>query len=199
MCSICFAQENKNEDSIQLCYSVSIDAIGGLDHCLTISFEDSLMFCKRVCYSKLNNLRPYYNAELELSNFEEARKQAVLRHYRENSNYLVLDERVEINKFQFDLLLKIIEEIKMFVPKGKLNSDEIIISTAEIRYLINDKDGITIIRDWNARYDKSKDIEKILGLKRYYRCPCVEEDVKQTNYNRKNDSVWRRIFRRTSQ
>ena len=192
MCSICFAQENKNEDSIQLCYSVSIDAIGGLDHCLTISFEDSLMFCKRVCYSKLNNIRPYYNAELELSNFEETRKQAVLRHYRENSNYLVLDERVEINKFQFDLLLKIIEEIKMFVPKGKLNSDEIIISTANIYYVIKDTSGTAVIRDWNARYDRSRDIEKALGLKSYLRCPCVEEDLKQMNNNSRNR---RKLFR----
>ena len=199
MSSICFAQENKNGESIQICYSVGMDAIGGIDHCLTIFFEDSLMFCKRICYSKINNIRLYYDAELELSNFEESRKQAVLRHYKENSHYLILDERAEINKSQFDLLLKIIEEIKIFVPKGKLYPDEIIISTAEICYLINDKDGITFIRDWNARYDRSRDIEKALGLKSYKRCPCVEEDVKQMNNNRNNVSVWRRIFHRSPQ
>jgi len=192
MSSICFAQENK--DSIQICYSLSKDAIGGFDHCLTIYFEDNSIFCKRICYSKLNNIRSYYDAELELNNFEEARKQAVLRHYRENSNYLVLDERVEINKSQFDELLKIIDEIKLFVPKGKTYPDEIIISTAEIRYLINDKNGITFVIDWNARYDRSRDIEKALGLKSYLRCPCVEEDLKQMNNRGKNKSIGKRIF-----
>jgi hypothetical protein len=183
MCSICSAQEHINKkDSIQLCYRREVDGIGGQDHCITIYFEDSIMFCKRICYSMFTNLGKYIDTELS---YQESRKQAILRHYQESNNYLVLDERVEISKHQLDELLKIIDEIKAFVPTGKSEPNEIIISAAEICYLIKDKSRTTFIRDWNARYNRSRDIEKALGLKSYLRCPCVEEDLKQINKRKK--------------
>ncbi|MDR2424559.1 MAG: hypothetical protein LBD59_07530 [Prevotellaceae bacterium] len=185
MCSICFAKKHDAKDSIQICYRANLDAIGGYDHCITLYFDDSLIYCKRICYSMLISLRTYMDAGLEMSKYEENQKQAILRHYQESSNYLVLDERVEVNKYQLDKFFKIIDEIKAFVPKGKSNPDEIIISTANIYYVIKDTSETTVIKDWNARYNRRTDIEKVLGLKSYLRCPCVEKDLKQMDNNQR--------------
>ena len=51
--------------------------------------------------------------------------------------------------------------------------------------MITDKDGTVIIVDWLGHYDRSRDIEKALGLKSYLRCPCVENDLKQMKDKRK--------------
>ena len=182
MCSICFAQEYVNNDSIQICYRKGVDGIGGQDHCLTIYFENDLIFCQRICYSIVNNTYRY--SDTELSCYKDAKKQAILRHYQECNNYLILDERVEISKSQFDELIKIINEIKAYISEGE-NTDEIIISTSGGHYMIKDKSGATVIVDWLGCYNRCGDIESILGLKSYLRCPCVEEDLKQMNNRRK--------------
>lgn len=202
MCFICFAQEHITQDSIQICYTKRLDAaIGGQDRCITIYFEDSLMFCKRICYGIFTNKHiyeyeytsKYIDGESSLEEqsplkqailYRESRKYAILRHYAESTNYLILDERVEISKSQLDELVKIINEIKAFVSAG-VSPDEIIISTASSHYVIKDKNGTTVIVDWHGRYDRSRDIEKVLGLKSYLRCPCVEEDLKQMKGKRK--------------
>jgi len=142
-------------------------------------------------------MRYYQENGLQGLDHEEFRKQAILRHYQENTNYLILDERVEISKSQFDELTKIINEIKAFVPEGIVRPDgTMIISTGgSNHYVIKDKSETAIIVDWFKRYDRSKDIEKVLGLTSYLRCPCLEEDLKQMNNNRK--PVGRRLFRRS--
>ena len=179
MSSIYFAQEIVNKDSIQICYYKGVDGIGGQDHCITIYFENDLIYCKRICYSIINNTFRY--SDTELSGYREGQKQATLRHYQESNNYLILDEHVEISKSQFDELIKIINEIKAFVPP-----DEIIINTSGgNRYVIKDKSGTTVIVDELGRYNRHRDIERVLGLKSYLRCPCVEEDLKQIHNSRK--------------
>ena len=185
VCSICFAQERVNKGNIQICYNKGSSAIGGQDHCVTIEFEDSLIFAQRICYSIFDRGK-YVEADANLSHYYEVRKQAILRHYQESSNFLLLDERVEINNSQFDEFIRVINEIKDFVSEVDTNSDEIIISTkGSNHYMITDKDGTNIIVDWLGRYDRSRDIEKVLGLKSYLRCPCVEEDLKQINNSRR--------------
>ena len=193
MCSICLAQEYMNKDNIQICYSKGSPGIGGQDHCLTIWFEDSLIFAQRICYSIFDRHKyievdssGHYGVDIDLSRYHEVRKQAILRHYQESNNFLVLDERVEIDNSQFDELVKIINEIKAFVSEVGADSDEIIISTkGRNHYVITDKDGTAIIVDWLGHYDRSRDIEKAFGLKSYLRCPCVEEDLKQMKNRRK--------------
>ena len=147
MCSTCFAQEHVNKDSIQICYSKVIDAIGGQDHCITIYFEGSSIFCQRICYSLFNDIHKYIDPKLALSHYEESQKRAILRHYQESNNYLILDEQIEISKSQLDELVKIVDEIRLHVPKGKPDPDEIIISTSRIHYVIKDKSGTTVIFD----------------------------------------------------
>jgi len=194
----CVAQEYVDKDSIQICYKKGSSGIGGYDNCVTIYFENDILFCKRVCYSIFNDMRKYIvEADAELSQYYEVREQAILRHYKESDNYLILDERVEISKFQFDELTKIINEIKAFVSEVGNNSDEIIISTAgSSHFVIKDKSGTAIISDWLGRYNRKGDIENVLGLKSYLRCPCVEEDLKLINNNRKRTSFWQRIRKR---
>ena len=237
MCSICNAKEHERKDSIQICYCTgrSGSLIGGQDHCITIYFDNDVMFCKRKCYSIFTDMPKYigestiqyischYKAKgivLELDtekskeqaimryyqengllglDHEEFRKQAILRHYQENDNFLILDEHVEISKSQFEEIAKIINEIKAFVSEVGNNSDEIVISTGgSSHYVIKDENGTTIIVDWLGRYNRSRDIEKALGLTSYLRCPCLEEDVKQMGYGQKV-SFWQRLFRRSSQ
>ncbi|GHT34768.1 hypothetical protein FACS189434_11500 [Bacteroidia bacterium] len=186
MSSICFAQEHRNKDNIQICYSIGSSGIGGQDHCITIWFEDSLIFAQRICYNSIFNRGRYIGADTDISRYYEIRKQAILRHYQESNDYLVLDERVEISKPQFDELIKIINEIKVFVSEVDTNSDEIIISTkGSNHYVITDKDGTVIIVDWLGHYDRSRDLENAFGLKSYLRCPCVEKGLKQMNNSRK--------------
>ena len=236
---ICYAQKYINADNIRICYETGRGGsfIGGQDHCITIWHEDSLIFCKRICYSISNNiakysgeyslqaishyyqekgilldldteeskkqavLRYYQENGLEGLDYNDFRKKAILRHYQENNNFLILDERVEISKFQFDELIIIINEIKAFVSEGGVRSDgTIIISTGgSNHYMIKDEHGTAIIVDWLGRYNRRRDIEKALGLTSYLRCPCLEEDLKQMGYNRKNVPFWRRIFRRSYQ
>lgn len=192
MCSICFAQEHDAKDSIQICYRVGADGIGGYDHCVTLYAEDSLMYCKRVCYSKIVNMRKYMDVEFELSHYEESKNQALLRHYQESSDYLILDERVEINKSQFDEFIRIIDEIKMYASERKSDTDEIIISTGGMSdYVIKDKSG-TIVISGVLGYNRRGDIEKTLGLESYLRCPCVEKDLKQMENNKKKNPAKRR-------
>ena len=192
VCSICFAQERVNKDSIQICYRIGSSGIGGQDHCVTIWFEDSLIFCQRICYSIFNHnpkcidtTLSNIDVDLTRERYQKSTKQTILCNYQESRNFFILDERVEISKSQFDELIKLINEIKAYVSKEESNSDEIIISTKRNHYVIKDKNGTTIIVDWLGRYDRSKEIEKVLGLKSYLRCPCVEEDLKQMNNRRK--------------
>lgn len=184
MCSISYTQENN--DNIQICYSKGVPGIGGQDHCITIWFEDCLIYAQRICYNSIFNGSKYMGGGTDISCYYELRKQAILRNYQENSNFLILDERVEINNSQLDEFIKIINEIKAFVSEVDTDSDEIIISTGgSNHYVITDKDRTTIIVDWLGRYSRSRDIEKSLGLKSYLRCPCVEEGLKQINNSRK--------------
>jgi hypothetical protein len=213
--TICNAKSGGNNDIIQICYSKGVDGIGGQDHCITIYFDDSLMFCQRICYSIFNDIpkyiemstiqaiarhyqengiilkldteeskeqavmRYYQENGLQGLGYKKYKKQAILRHYQENNNYMILDERVEINKSQFDRLIKIINEIKEYVSEGD-NPDEIIINTSGgLHYMIKDESGTTVIIDWLGHYNRSGDIENVLGLKSYLRCPCVEKDLKQ--------------------
>jgi hypothetical protein len=177
---MCFSQEPVNKDSIQICYYKGVDGIGGQDHCITIWFEDGLIFCKRICYSVVNNM--YRHSDTELSRYKEAKKQAILQHYQESNNYLILDKRVEVSKSQFDKLIKLINEIKAHVAKDD-NPNEIIISTSGGHYMIKNENETIVIIDWLGRYNRRGDIEKVLGLKSYLRCPCVEKDLKQINNN----------------
>ena len=193
ICPVCFAQEHEHKDSIQICYHIGAGGIGGQDHCIIIWFEKDLIFCQRICYSIFSDMRKYM-IDTELSTYEETKKQAILYHYQENRKYLILNERVEISKSQFDELIKIINEIKVY------ESEETIISTTGgIHYMIKDKNGTTAIVDYSGRYNRRGDIEKVLGLKSYLRCPCVEEDLKQINNSRDLVGVGRRLFRRSPQ
>jgi hypothetical protein len=187
MFSVCFAQ-NINKVNIQICYGIGSPGIGGQDHCVTIWFEDSLIFVRRICYSRFNNTHKYYT-NTDLNRYYEARKQEILRHYQEFSDSLVLDERIEIDNAQFDEFVKIINEIKAFMPEDDNNNDEVIITTkGDNHYVITDEDGITMIVDFLGHYDRSRDIEKALGLKSYLRCPCVEKDLKQTHKSKNERS-----------
>jgi len=196
MCSICFAQENVSENSLQICYRKGVDGIGGQDHCITIYFENDSIFCKRICYKVEGNT--YRHSDTELSRYNEAKIQAILRHYQESNNYLILDERKEISKFQFEELVKIINALKAYVTEGE-STDEIIISTSGGHYMIKDKSGTIVIVDWLGRYNRYRDIEKVLGLTSYLRCPCVVEDLNQRNNSQKKAPIGRRLFRRSSQ
>ena len=196
MCSICFAQEHLSKDSIpiiQICYNRRVGGIGGQDHCVNIYIENDFMYCQRICYSIVNHMYRLSNTEL---NYKEAKIQSILRHYQENNNYLILNGRVAVNKSQFDELIKIINEIKTHVPED-YNSDDIIISTSGGHSLIKEKNETVVIIDWLGRYDRRVDIERILWLNSYLRCPCVEEDLKQMNIRRQNAPVRQRIFRRS--
>ena len=190
LCSVCFAQEHTSKNDFQICYRIGSKQ----DHCIKIWFEDSLIFVQRICYSIFNRIK-FVESDTNLRCFNKIRKQSILHHYQENDNFLILDERIEINNSQLQELGKIINEIKMFASKNNIN--EVIINTAGWNhYVIKDKNGTTIIVDWFGYYDRSRDIERALGLKSYLRCPCVEKDLKQRGYNRKNNSFWQRIFSR---
>jgi hypothetical protein len=133
-------------------------------------------------------MRYYQENGLERLEHEEFRKQAILRHYQENNNYLVLDKCVEISKSKLDELIKIIHEIKTFISEGGVRPDgTIIVSTGgSNHYVIKDENGTFVIVDWLGHYNRSRDIEKVLGLKNYLRCPCVEDDLKQIKNNHKS-------------
>ncbi|MCL2412613.1 MAG: hypothetical protein FWC98_00560 [Bacteroidales bacterium] len=128
---------------------------------------------------------------------EKAVEYAILRHYENSNNFLILDERVEISKAQLNELIKIINEIKEHLPEARFRSEEeIIISTAgNIVYVIKDETGTTVVFGWHRRYnyDRSRDIEKTLGLKSYMRCPCLEKDLEQMG---KSQNRRRRLFNR---
>jgi len=127
---------------------------------------------------------------------EKALEYAILRHYEESTNYLILDELVEISKFQLEELIKITNEIKKYLPEARSNPDEIIINTGgSISYMIKNKNRTTVVFDWHRRYDRSRDIEKVLGLQSYLRCPCLEEDLKQMNNIPNKGTRWQRIWR----
>ena len=145
-------------------------------------------------------MRYYQENGLQGLDHEEFRKQAILRHYQENDNFLILDERVEISKTQFNELIKIINEIKMFVSEGGVRPDGTMIITTggSNHYVIKDKSGTVVIVDWLRQYNRRRDIEKALGLTMYLRCPCLEEDVKQMGYGQKVP-FWQRLFRRSPQ
>ena len=185
--SICFAQEHINKGNIQICYGIGSSGIGGQDHCITIWFEDSLIFAQRICYSIFDrNKYIGTDTNTDLSRYYEVRKQAILHHYQESRDFLILDERVKISNAQFDEFIKIINEVKVFTSEVNTNSDEVIISTrGSNHYVMTDKDGTTIIVDWLGHYDRSRDVEKALGLKSYFRCPCVEKDLKEMKKSRK--------------
>jgi len=144
-------------------------------------------------------MRYYKENGLQGLEYESFIKQAILRHYKESNNFLILDECVEIRKSQFDELIVIINEIKSFISEGGVRPDGTVIVSTRGRnhYVIKDKSGTNIIVDWLGRYDRCKDIEKVLGLTSYLRCPCVEEDLKKINNNKK--PVGRRLFSRSTQ
>jgi len=66
-----------------------------------------------MCYSIFDRNK-YIGADtsIDLNRYYEVRKQAILRHYQESSDFLILDEHIKINNAQFDEFIKVVNEIK---------------------------------------------------------------------------------------
>ena len=181
------AQKIDLEDSIQVYYHTGKmgGAIGGQDHSVKIWKKEGVIFCQRKCYGLFNNNKKDDNSILNSIDttltqelYQMTQEKAILQFYQENSNFIILDEYVKIDQSQFDKFTKIIDEIIAFGTENDIKvSNELIVSTKRNHYLIKKNNKIFIIIDWFGCYDKSKDIEKCLGLKSYSRCPCIINDL----------------------
>lgn len=184
MFSICFGQKHIGQGDIQICYRKSSSVVGGQDHCVTIRFDDNSIFVQRICYKSMANV-----GGLPLTDFksyDKAKKQAILNHYQNSDDFLILDERVEISNSQFDEFVKVINEIRAFGSEVEGSVDEIIIRTGGFdHYMIKNNNEAVIIIDWIGIVNRGRDIEKALGLQSFLRCPCVEAGLKQMNNGKK--------------
>lgn len=186
------AQNYDLKDTIQVYYNTGKvgGAIGGQDHCVTIwTNMDSVIFCQRKCYGILPEEKQKYNngipSHIDTTFTQElyqiTQEKAISHFYQNNNNFIILDTLVEIDQSQFEQFTKIIDEIIAF---GKVNdvrySEELIVSTKRNHYMIKKNNNVSIIIDWFGCYDRSRDIEKSLSLKRYSQCPCIIKDLNNT-------------------
>ncbi len=186
--SINFGQNFQLNDSIQVHYNTGRmgGAIGGQDHSVTIWIEGGFIYCQRKCYSMFNDkLRQndtrlsYIDSTFTQERYQKYQRDAILQFYQDNDNFIILDDRVKISQSQFDKFIKIVDEIRAFNSENNLSTSEeiLIITTKRNHYVIRSNDKNVVIIDWFGHYDRSKDIEKSLGLKSYSRCPCVIDDI----------------------
>ena len=106
-CSICFAQKHQRDATIQIFYSVGSPGIGGLDHRVTIWFENDLIFAQRVCFSVFNNIGKYIG---------EFTMQVIQQFYQEKGIFL----DVESEEFKTQAVLRFYQE---YDGLGKLDHD----------------------------------------------------------------------------
>lgn len=183
------AQNYDLRDTIQVYYNTGKvgGAIGGQNHCVTIwNNMDGIIFCQRKCYGILsdeeqklgNGILNHIDTTFTQELYQITQEKAILHFYNNNNNFIILDTLVKIDQSQFEQFIRIIDEIITF---GEVNdarcSEELIVSTKRNHYMIKKNNNISIIIDWFGRYDRSRDIEKSLGLKRYSRCPCIIKDL----------------------
>jgi hypothetical protein len=160
------------QGDIQICYRKSSSVIGSQNHCVTIWFDDNSIFVQRICYKSMANVRGLPLTDFK--SYDKAKKQAILNHYQNSGDLLILDERVEISNSQFDELIKVINEIRELGSVVEGSVDEIIIRTGGFdHYMIKNNNEAVIIIDWIGSINRGRDIEKALGLQSFLRCPCV--------------------------